>query len=129
MRKYFLFDCKENNFGRIATAAARVLQGKHKTDYAPNEDKGDFAVFVNCSRMKFSGSKEEQKMYHHFSGYPGGISSKKLGDLLKVSPEKVVRSAIYGMLPKNKLRNERMKRILIFSDANHGLKAEVEKIK
>ena len=129
MRKYFLFDCKEKNFGRIATAAARVLQGKHKADYVQNEDKGDFAVLVNCSRIKFSGAKEQQKMYHHYSGYPGGISSKKLGDLLKESPEKVVCNAIYGMLPKNKLRNDRMKRILIFNDANHNIKAEMIKIK
>ena len=66
-------------------------------------DKGDFAVFVNAAKLRLSGKKMENKIYHSFSGYPGGISSRKAADILKISPEKIVREAIYGMLPKNKL--------------------------
>lgn len=121
-RKYYLFDCRRDNLGRIATRISFVLQGKHKTDYSPNFDAGDFAVVINCKEARFSGAKVKSKLYHRFSGYPGGISTRKLGDLLVTSPEKVIREAVYGMLPKNKLRNERMKRLLLFNDSNHNLK-------
>jgi len=125
-RRYYLLDCRKDNLGRLATRAALILQGKHKAGYLPNIDVGDFIVVVNCKEAQFSGTKTKNKLYHRFSGYPGGISTRKLGDLLAVNPKKVVREAVYGMLPKNKLRNERMKRLLIFDDSNHNLKVKFE---
>lgn len=123
-RKYYLFDCEKENLGRLATRAAFVLQGKQKADYTAHLDNGDFAVFVNAAKLRLSGKKMENKMYHSFSGYPSGIRSRKAADILKVSPEKIVQGAIYGMLPKNKLRAKRMKRLLVFPDANHNLKVD-----
>jgi large subunit ribosomal protein L13 len=123
-RKYHLFDCEKENLGRLATRAAYVLQGKQRADFVPHLDNGDFAVFVNAAKLRFSGKKMENKIYHTFSGYPGGIRSRKAADILKVSPEKIVQGAIYGMLPKNKLRAKRMKRLMVFPDASHNLKVD-----
>ncbi|OGI27281.1 MAG: 50S ribosomal protein L13 [Candidatus Moranbacteria bacterium RIFOXYB1_FULL_43_19] len=123
-RKYHLFDCEKEYLGRIATRAAFILQGKQKADFASHIDGGDFAVFVNAAKLRLSGKKMENKIYHSFSGYPGGIKSRKAADIMKINPEKIIRDAIYGMLPKNKLRPRRMKRILVFPDADHKLKVD-----
>jgi large subunit ribosomal protein L13 len=125
--KYYLFDCQEKNLGRIATQAAFILQGKHKAAYLPNVISDDFVVVINSKEAKFSGNKEDKKLYHHYSGYPGGISTKKLGDLLEIRPEKVIRDAIYGMLPKNNLRDKMLKKLFIFEDANHDLEVDLIK--
>lgn len=128
-RKQYLFDCEKFTLGRLATRAAFILQGKHKADFFPNKDEGDNVVIINSEKVRVTGKKRSDKMYHRFSGYPGGISSKRMGEILEKSPEKVLREAIYGMLPKNKLRNRMMKRISIFSDGKHGLKADLKEVK
>jgi len=122
--KYYLLDCQKDNLGRLATRAAFILQGKHKTDYSHNIDAGNFVAVINCKEARFSGNKLKNKLYHRFSGYPGGISTRKLEDLLAADPKKVIREAVYGMLPKNKLRDRRMKRLLVFEDSSHNLKVE-----
>lgn len=127
MRNYYLFDCAKENFGRIATRMAFILQGKHKCSFEPRLDNGDFAVAINVSRMKYSGNKAELKKYHYFSGYPGGIRSEKLADLIKKQPQEVIRKAVYNMLPKNKLRDKMIKRLLMFENSEHGLKADFKK--
>lgn len=126
-KKYHLIDCREENLGRLATRAARILQGKHRPDYQPNVDAENFVAMINCETLKFSGGKEQKKKYHSFSGYPGGITTRKLADILKLNPEKIVKDAVYGMLPKNKLRDGRMKRLLIFKDSKHGLESQLNK--
>jgi large subunit ribosomal protein L13 len=126
-KKYYLFDCETDNFGRIATRVATILQGKHKVCYVPNEDMGDNVVIVNISKVRFSGNKAAKKMYHSFSGYPGGITSRKLSDLIMDDPERVVREAVYNMLPKNKLRDKMIKKLKIFRDENHGMKVDFKK--
>ena len=123
-KKYYLFDCEKENLGRIATQAAYVLQGKHKVDYTAHLDNENFAVFINAAKLRFSGKKMENKIYHSFSGYPGGIRSRKAVDIFKINPKRIIQEAVYGMLPKNKLRAKRMKRLLIFSDSNHNLKVD-----
>jgi large subunit ribosomal protein L13 len=128
-KNYYLFDCETENFGRIATRAATILQGKHKASYVPNVDRGDFVVLVNVAKARFSGNKGQKKMYHTFSGYPGGITSRKLDDMMVRDPKKVARYAIYNMMPKNKLRDKMMKKLLIFPDQEHGLKVEFAKVK
>jgi large subunit ribosomal protein L13 len=128
-KKRYLFDCHDFVLGRLASKAAFILMGKHKADYTPYEDRGDCVVVVNSQDIRVTGRKRMNKIYHRFSGYPGGISSKRLDDVLKINPSRAIQEAIYGMLPKNKLRDRMMKRVKILSDENHGLKEELIKVK
>lgn len=124
-RKYHLFDAKKQVLGRMATEIAMVLRGKNKVDFTPNIDGGDFAVVINSDNLQVTGNKMEDKMYHHFSGYPGGITSFKLKDKIEQDSRKVIEAAVYGMLPKNKLRDRMMTRLLIFKDDVHDKKIEI----
>ena len=116
-RQKHLFDAEGKVLGRLATEIAKVLSGKNKVDYVPNIDGGDFAVVINADKVRVTGNKMDDKIYHRFSGYPGGISSIALKDLLKKDSRKVIQGAVYGMLPKNNLRDKRMLRLSIFKDA------------
>ena len=118
-RKYNLFDAEKETLGRLATKIATVLRGKNKADFTPNIDGGDFAVVINSDKLQVTGNKMEGKIYHYFSGYPRGIRSVKLKDQMEKDSTKVIQSAVYGMLPKNKLRNPMMKRLLIYKDEKH----------
>lgn len=119
-RQKHLFDAEGKVLGRLATEIAKVLSGKNKADYVPNIDGGDFAVVINADKIRVTGNKMDDKIYHRFSGYPGGISSIALKDLLKKDSRKVIQSAVYGMLPKNNLRDKRMLRLSIFKDAQQN---------
>lgn len=118
-RKFRLFDAKSENLGRLATKIATVLRGKNKVDFTPNIDAGDFAVVINTDELKVSGMKMDKKIYHYFSGYPGGIRNVKLKDKIKNDSRKVIQEAVYGMLPKNKLRDRMMVRLKIYKDDKH----------
>ncbi len=124
-RKYHLFDADGKILGRLATEIVKVLRGRDKADWAPHTDRGDFAVVINSDRIAVTGNKMEGKIYHRFSGYPGGITSVKLRDQLKKDSCKVVEAAVYGMLPKNKLRNPMRRRLLIYKDATHRHKIDL----
>ena len=121
-RKYHIFDADGKVLGRIATEIAKVLSGRNKVDYVPNIDGGDFAVVINSDKIRVTGNKLEGKIYHRFSGYPGGITSIALKDLLKKDSKKVIQNAVYGMLPKNKLRDKMMLRLKIYEGAEHTIK-------
>lgn len=123
-RKYNLFDAEKENLGRMATAIATVLRGKNKVDFVHNIDAGDFAVVINSDKLKVTGNKLEGKIYHHYSGYPGGVRSIALKDQIERDSTKVIEAAVYGMLPKNKLRNSMMKRLLIYKDEKHPHKID-----
>ena len=123
-RKYKLFDAEKEPLGRMATKIALVLRGKNKVDFTPNIDGGDFAVVINADKLKVTGNKMEDKIYHHFSGYPGGVRSINLQDQMERDSAKVIQAAVYGMLPKNKLRNPMMKRLLIYKDDKHSHKID-----
>ena len=125
VRKYHLFDAKKEVLGRMATGIVRVLRGKNKVDFATNIDGGDFAVVINSDKLKVTGNKPEKKIYNYYSGYPGGIRSVKLGDKMEIDSRKVISEAVYGMLPKNKLRNPMMKRLLIYKDDKHEHKIDI----
>ena len=114
-RSYHLFNAQGKILGRLSVEIARVISGKTKVDFAPNVDGGDFAVVINSDGVEVSGNKKEDKMYHQFSGYPGGITSIAFKDQVKRDSRKIIKDSVYGMLPKNKLRNEMMKRLLIYS--------------
>jgi large subunit ribosomal protein L13 len=124
-RKYHLFDAQGKILGRMATDIAKILSGRTKVDFTPHIDGGDFVVVINSDKIEVTGNKLLGKIYHRFSGYPGGISSIALRDLLKKDSTKVIQNAVYGMLPKNKLRNEMMKRLLVYKDAEHKHKIDV----
>ena len=125
MRKYHLFNAEGKIFGRLATEIATVLRGKNKSDFSPNIDNGDFIVLINSDKIAATGNKMAGKIYHRFSRYPGGISSITLGDQLKKDSRKVMQAAVYGMLPKNKLRDKMMKRFLIYKDEKHNHKIDI----
>lgn len=121
-RQYHLFDAEGKVLGRLATEIAKTLSGRNKTDYVPNIDGGDFVIVINSDKVRVTGNKAEGKIYHHFSGYPGGISSISFKDLIKKDSRKVIKNAVFGMLPKNKLRDKMMLRLNVFKDAEHGQK-------
>jgi large subunit ribosomal protein L13 len=126
-RKYYLLDCGDYVLGRLAAKAAFILQGKNDPDYFPNKETPNWVVAINSAKIQITGNKKKQKAYHHFSGYPGGISSRSLEELMKIDPDRVIKEAVYGMLPKNKLRDRMMKRLVVKEADDHGLKVEFEK--
>ncbi len=118
-RKWHVFDASEENFGRMSTKIATLLRGKHKADFTPHIDAGDNVVVINTDNLKFSGKKGTDKIYYKHSGYLGGMKETALGDMIIKDSREVIRGAVFGMLPKNKLRNEMMKRMHLYKDATH----------
>lgn len=103
------------SLGRLATQAALILQGKNRADYQPQVDNTDSVVVFNTDAMQITGDKLNQKKYYHFSGYPGGITERPLKKLMKEDSTEVVRKAVYGMLPANRLRKDRLKRLTLYT--------------
>lgn len=124
-RKYHLFDAQAKPLGRMATEIATILRGKHKVDFTPNIDAGDFVVVVNADLLQVTGNKMDKKVYNHYSGYPGGVTSIKLKDQIAKDSRKVIEEAVYGMLCKNKLRDRMMTRLLIYKNNQHKHTIEV----
>ena len=116
---WYLVDANGQNLGRLASKIATVLMGKHKPQFTPGVDIGDFVVVVNCERITVTGNKMDDKMYYRHSGYPGGLSEINLRDQLLKHPERVIRSAVWGMVPHNKYGRKLMKKIKIYAGADH----------
>ena len=108
--------------GRLATETATLLMGKRKVNFAPHIDGGDFVVIINADKIDVTGNKREAKVYHRFSGYPGGITSITLEDQIKKDSRKVIHQAVYNMLPKNKLRDRMLTRLRVYKGAEHDHK-------
>jgi len=119
MRKYHLFDAEGKRLGRLSTEIAKVLSGRNKVDFVPHIDGGDTVIVINAEKIQVTGNKLQDKIYHRFSGYPGGITSIALKDLLVKDATKVIKNAVYGMLPKNKLRDRMMTRLHVYIGAEH----------
>ena len=119
-RKVHLFDAQGKVLGRLATEIASALSGKRKVDYVSHIDAGDTVIVINAKKIIATGRKMDQKMYHRFSGYPGGLHSISLKDQLKKDARKVINNAVHGMLPKNKLRARMLKRLHIYNDSQHS---------
>jgi len=115
-RVWHLVDMKGKVLGRELPRISTLLQGKHKVNYVPNIDSGDYVVVVNASLLVLTGDKMSTKMYDHFSGYPGGLKKTKASDLLKNNPARIIVNGVGGMLPKNKLRDKRLARLFVFAD-------------
>ena len=115
--QWFVIDATDKTLGRLATKAARILIGKDKASFTPYLDSGDHVVVINADKIKMTGNKLEQKVYYSHSGYPGGLKTVPLKRIRESRPEWVVREAIVGMLPKNKLRASRAKKLRVYRDA------------
>ena len=118
-RKWFLVDANGKTLGRLSVEIAKILRGKHKTDFMPNVDNGDYVIIINAEKIKVTGKKLEQKIYRRHSGYPGGMKIIKLKDMLKRRPEFVLRHAVKGMLPKNNLGHAIIKKLYVYSGENY----------
>jgi large subunit ribosomal protein L13 len=113
-RRWILIDASTASLGHVATTAAKYLIGKYKPTYTAHVDSGDYVVVINAKDVKVTGNKEEDKMYYHYSGFPSGLAQATLGDLRNKQPEKIIKLAVKGMLPVNKLAAERLKRLRVF---------------
>ncbi len=127
-RKWYLLDADGIILGRLASKIATILRGKTKPIYTPHIDTGDFVVIVNADKVRFTGNKLQDKRYIHHSGYPGGLKVKTAKDLMKSAPEKIIISAVAGMLPKNKIGRLQLKRLKVYSSAEHPHKAQVPEL-
>jgi large subunit ribosomal protein L13 len=126
-RDWYLVDAENLVLGRIATTIANVLRGKHKPTYTPSVDTGDFVIVVNADKIALTGNKLADKMYYHHSGYPGGIKSITAGKLMDKKPEDLIKIAVKGMLPKNKLARHMLNKLKIYSGAAHPHEAQQPK--
>ena len=122
--RWHVIDAEEQVLGRIATLAARLLQGKHKAVYTPHIDTGDHVVVVNARAVKLTGRKEEQKLYRYHSGYEGGLREERAKDLRQKNPVRMVEEAVRGMLPKTKLGEAMWRKLKVYADAEHPHKAQ-----
>lgn len=118
-RDWHLVDLKGQTLGRAASNIAKILMGKHKADFAPHRDAGDFVIAINASHIKVTGQKLKQKIYYHHSGYDGNLKEISLEIMLAKDPRKVISHAVSGMLPKNKHRDLRLKRLKVFVGSKH----------
>jgi len=126
-RDWHVVDLEGQVLGRVASQIARVLRGKHKAIYSPSVDAGDFVVVVNAEKIKLTGNKVSDKMYYRHTGYPGGIRSANAETMLEKKPEDVIRKAVKGMLPKNKLGRQMLKKLKVYSGPEHPHKAQQPK--
>lgn len=123
-RKWHLVDADGMVLGRLASRVAAILKGKNKAIYTPNVDTGDFVVVVNAGKVRLTGNKLEKKVYYHHSGYPGGIKKRTAKDIMKRNPEKIIESAVHGMLPKNRLGKTQIKKLKVYSGPEHPHKSQ-----
>lgn len=123
-KKWYVVDATDKTLGRLATQIATVLRGKHKPQYTPHEDVGDYVVVVNAEKVHVTGRKLEQKMYYRHSGYPGGIRGVTLRDQLAKHPERVIEHAVKGMLPRGPLGRRMFKKLKVFVGAEHSHHAQ-----
>jgi large subunit ribosomal protein L13 len=117
-RAWHVIDADDIVLGRLASSAAQLLRGKHKPQFAPHVDTGDFVVIVNAEKVAISGAKRDEYRYRH-SGYPGGLSRRTVGELLETKPERVVELAVRGMLPKNTLGRKQLKKLKVYAGPEH----------
>ncbi len=121
---WIVIDANEQSLGRMATEVASYLLGKHKPTFTPGVDMGDFVVVINASKLNISQKKLVDKLYHRHSNYPGGLSTASLGDLMRTNPQRVVREAVKGMLPHNRLGKKLIQRLKIYSGNTHPHEAQ-----
>ncbi len=127
-RKWYIIDAKDKVLGRLASEIATVLSGKHKPIYTPHVDTGDFVIVINAEKVKLTGKKLEQNNYVYHTGYPGGLKEVPYKRLIQEKPEKIIELAVKGMLPKNKIGRQMIKKMKIYSGAEHKHEAQQPEI-
>lgn len=125
-REWYLIDAKGEVLGRLATKIAVLLMGKQKVSFAPHLDSGDYVVVINASLIRVTGKKLKDKVYYRHTGYLGGLKEITLKELMKKDPKKVIWKAVEGMLPRNKLRDARLKRLKISSNEDHSYQDKIK---
>jgi large subunit ribosomal protein L13 len=118
-RQWFIVDAGDKVLGRLATEIARILRGKHKPVYTPHLDMGDHVVVINAQRVRVTGKKAEQKIYYRHTGYAGGIRSTPFSRMIKEHPERVLKKAVWGMLPHNTLGRQMLKKLKVYAGPEH----------
>ena len=123
-RRWYVVDATDEILGRLASRIARVLEGKHKPSYTPNLDSGDHVIVLNASRIAVTRDKRDSKVYVRHSGYPAGLKEETLGHLLERRPEEVIRRAVKGMLPRNRLGAQQLRKLKIYAGSDHPHQAQ-----
>ena len=118
-REWHVIDATDIVLGKLAVTSANLLRGKHKAIFAPHVDTGDFVIVVNAEKVALSGTKKTTKMAYRHSGYPGGLSATPIGELLEKDARKAIEKAVWGMLPKNKLGRQMLKKLKVYSGPTH----------
>lgn len=118
-KKWFIVDATDQVLGRLASKIARIIRGKNKAIFTPNTDTGDFVVVINANKVKVTGKRQTLKTYTHHSGYPGGLKTKSLQELMASKPEVVIHKAVKGMLPKTPLGRKLIKKLKVYSGSQH----------
>jgi len=126
-REWLVVDASNQVLGRLASEIARLLRGKHKPEYTPYLDTGDFVVVVNAERVRLTGRKVEQKVYYRHSGYPGGLKQETAREMLEKYPERLIRRAVWGMLPKNRLGRKLYRKLKVYRGPEHPHEAQQPK--
>ena len=123
-RQWHVIDATDVVLGRLASQVATLLRGKHKPIYAPHVDTGDFVIVVNADKVALTGNKREAKMAYRHSGYPGGLKSRSLNEMLERRPEEVIRIAVKGMLPRNRLARKQLTKLKVYAGPEHPHQAQ-----
>ena len=123
-RKWYIIDATDKSLGRVATEVARLLRGKHKPTYTPNQDVGDHVIVINCKDAVLTGHKLDQKMYRHHSGFIGGMKETPARVMMEKSPEKAMYLAVKGMLPHTKLGRQMIKKLRVYAGSEHDNAAQ-----
>jgi large subunit ribosomal protein L13 len=126
-REWHVIDATDVVLGRLAVQTANLIRGKHKTMFAPHVDTGDFVIVVNAEKVALSGDKKTTKMAYRHSGYPGGLSATPIGVLLEKDARKAIENAVWGMLPKNRLGRQMLKKLKVYSGPDHPHAAQKAK--
>ena len=126
-RDWYVVDATDKTLGRLSTEIARRLRGKHKPEYTPHVDTGDYIVVINAEKVRVTGKKASGKIYHHHTGYPGGLKSISFEKLIEKAPERVIETAVKGMLPKNPLGRDMYRKLKVYAGEKHNHEAQQPK--
>ncbi len=128
-RKWYVIDASGQALGRLSSEVASILRGKHKADYTPHVDTGDYVIVINAAQIKLTGDKLNQKMFRHHTGYPGGLKEMDYKTLLQKKPEKAIEAAVKGMLPHNRLGNRMYKKLKVYRGSEHPHQAQKPEVR
>ena len=127
-RQWYIVDAQGETLGRLASQVAQLLRGKHKPHFVPNLDVGDHVIIINCKKIHTTGNRLDQKLYWRHSGYPGGIKSQTLREVMAKYPERAIESAVRGMLPKGPLGRQMMRKLKVYAGSEHPHEAQMPEV-